>query len=268
MSKNVEINYFNGSTYEVLYPKTTAAQASAAERNFLQKGVFGVSATSSSDWIEVGRQIMNASYISARTTFSISGVNGGHAGILTFSLRTGSTASKLEAGTSNLYWLSLNDNSLADIFAITEEGNYAVLYLKLSGSYQCYHIGILDYAFGSYEFTDPTDSRLFKIKSNYNLNGNHKSSITATLNSVWNPSAPYSLIKDMSSLAYNTLATSDTLLIGDVSATQAKKVTVDEFTRYCPTTTSARTRPIQISTTDLTPKTSNLATGQVYLVCE
>lgn len=267
MSKNIEMNYFNGSTYEVIYPKTTAVQASAADRNFLQKGVFGVSATASSEWIEVGRQIINAAYISGRTTFSISGINGRHAGILTFSLRTDSTASKLSAS-SNLYWLSLNDNSLADLFAITVEGSYAVLYLKLNGSYQCYHIGILDYAFGSYEFTDPTDSRLFKIKSNYDLQGNHKSSITATLNSVWNPSAPYSLINDMSSLAYNTLATNDTLLIGDVSATRAKKVTVDEFTRYCPITTSARTRPIQISTTDLTPSSSNLATGQVYLVYE
>ena len=267
MAKNIEMNYFNGSTYEALYPKTTARQASAADRNFLQKGVFGVSATSSSEWIEVGRQIMNASYISSRTTFSISGVNRRHAGILTFSLKTGATASKID-GASNLYWLSLNDNTLTDIFAITEEGSYAVLYLKLSGSYQCYHIGILDYAFGSNEFTDPTDSRLFKIKSNYDLKGNHKSSITPSLTSTWNPSAPYSLINDMSSLAYNTLATKDTLLIGDVSATQAKKVTVDEFTRYCPTTTHARTRPIQISTSDLTPKTSNLATGQVYLVYE
>lgn len=163
MSKNVEINYFNGSTYEVLYPKTTAAQASAAERNFLQKGVFGVSATASSDWIEVGRQIMNVAYSSARTTFSISGVNGRHAGILTFSLRTGSTASKLEAGTSNILNSSLNlayDNSVALDLTTNDFKNYVFVVIEVN----CKTISNIDCSLR----TGATDTGADKVVYMYN----------------------------------------------------------------------------------------------------
>lgn len=268
MSKNIEMNYFNGSTYEVLYPKTTAVQASAADRNYLELSRYGTNSIGYTGWIEVGRiRIVTTSRSAQSIVFLVLGNQNTKNGILSLLIRIDPEAT-ISATLSSLEWLSVSDKDLVNKFALASEDGYAVLYAKVTSSWDFFHVGILGQAFDTNEFIDPSDSRLFKLASNYGLEGNHKSSITPILNSTWNPSAPYSLINDMSSLAYNTLATSDTLLIGDVSATQAKKVTVDEFTRYCPTTTSARTRPIQISTTDLTPKTSNLATGQVYLVYE
>ena len=73
---------------------------------------------------------------------------------------------------------------MKDIFAVEMDGEYAVLYLKIFGSYQCYHIGMLDYGVNSTEFVSPTDPEVFQFETNWMLQGNHKASITAALTST------------------------------------------------------------------------------------
>ena len=153
----------------------------AADRNFTQSVVVGIGSTGSTDWLEVGRVNINTTYKSLRVLFSVCGVNGRGSGILSFSLRVDGTANVI-GGSSRLYWLTLDDASLENAFAIEQDGDYAVLYQKFNGTYQMFHIGILDYGLGD-RWTDPTSQNLFKLANNYNLEGNHKSSINAVLTS-------------------------------------------------------------------------------------
>lgn len=158
------------------------ADIGAADRNFRQSAVFGTSSAAYHGWIEVGRVLTNTAYRSLRTIFLVNGVNGRGSGILSFSMRTDGTPNVL-GGASKLYWLTLDDPAMEELFAVEQDGDYAVLYLKLTGTYQCYHIDILGYGWSNEEFTDPTDSDLFKMTSNYNATGNRKDEITAKLTS-------------------------------------------------------------------------------------
>ena len=158
----------------------TAEQAGAAERNFLQETVFGLGSTSYNGWLEIGRTPINSTYRSLRVVFLVMGSNGTGSGVLSLAIRVGSTAGSLENNetTNSLKWLTLDRADLADKFAITQEDGYAVLYFQIDGTWKLYHIGILGQAFGSEPFTDPASSDLFKLSDNYNLEGNHKGSIT------------------------------------------------------------------------------------------
>ena len=162
----------------------TAEQAGAAPLNFTRSHLFGTSSESSSDWIEIGRCKLSGTYQSRRFLFSVCGLNGRGSGILSLSLRVDGTAGKLSAANSYLRWLTLDLAAMKDIFAVEMDGEYAVLYLKIFGSYQCYHIGMLDYGVNSTEFVSPTDPEVFQFETNWMLQGNHKASITAALTST------------------------------------------------------------------------------------
>ena len=157
-----------------------AADVGAANRNFLQETVFGLGSTSYNGWLEIGRTPINSTYRSLRVVFLVIGSNGTGSGVLSLAIRVGSTAGSLENSetTNNLKWLTLDRADLADKFAIAQEDGYAVLYFQIDGAWRLYHIGILGQAFGSEPFTDPASSDLFKLSDNYNLEGNHKDSIT------------------------------------------------------------------------------------------
>ena len=154
----------------------------AADRNFLQQIVAGTGSAAYHGWIEVGRIKIDASYTSVRTIFSVCGVNGRGSGILSFSLRVDGTANVV-GPTSRLYWLTLDTSDLLNSFAIEQDGDYAVLYLELTGTYQSFHIGILDYGFSSDRWHDPSFDRLFKLTNNMNGEGNRKDTINAVLTS-------------------------------------------------------------------------------------
>ena len=158
----------------------TAEQAGAAERNFLQETVFGLGSTSYNGWLEIGRAPINSTYRSLRVVFLVMGANGTGSGVLSLAIRVGSTAGSLENNetANSLQWLTLDRANIADKFAIAQEDGYAVLYFQIDGTWKPYHIGILGQAFGSEPFTDPASSDLFKLSDNYNLEGNHKDSIT------------------------------------------------------------------------------------------
>ena len=162
----------------------TAEQAGAAPLNFTRSHLFGTSSESSSDWIEIGRCKLSGTYQSRRFLFSVCGLSGRGSGILSLSLRVDGTAGKLSAANSYLRWLTLDLAAMKDIFAVEMDGEYAVLYLKIFGSYQCYHIGMLDYGVNSTEFVSPTAPEVFQFETNWMLQGNHKASITAALTST------------------------------------------------------------------------------------
>lgn len=157
-----------------------AADVGAANRNFLQETVFGLGSTSYNGWLEIGRTPINSTYRSLRVVFLVMGSNGTGSGVLSLAIRVGSTAGSLENSetTNSLKWLTLDMANLADKFAIAQEDGYAVLYFQIDDAWRLYHIGILGQAFGSEPFTDPASSDLFKLSDNYNLEGNHKDSIT------------------------------------------------------------------------------------------
>ena len=157
-----------------------AEDVGAANRNFLQETVFGLGSTSYNGWLEIGRTPINSTYRSLRVVFLVMGSNGTGSGVLSLAIRVGSTAGSLENSetTNSLKWLTLDRADLADKFAIAQEDGYAVLYFQIDDAWRLYHIGILGQAFGSEPFTDPASSDLFKLSDNYNLEGNHKDSIT------------------------------------------------------------------------------------------
>lgn len=161
-----------------------AGDVGAAPLNFTRSHLFGTSSESSSDWIEIGRCKLSGTYQSRRFLFSVCGLNGRGSGILSLSLRVDGTAGKLSAANSYLRWLTLDLAEMKDIFAVEMDEEYAVLYLKIFGSYQCYHIGMLDYGVNSTEFVSPTDPDVFQFETNWMLQGNHKASITAALTST------------------------------------------------------------------------------------
>lgn len=160
----------------------TAKQAGAAERNFLQQIVAGTSSAAYHGWIEVGRIKIDTAYTSVRTIFSVCGVNGRGSGILSFSLRVDGTVNVV-GPTSRLYWLTLDTPDLLNSFAIEQDGDYAVLYLKLTGTYQCFHIGILACGVNSAPFVGAEDPKSFKLANNYNGAGNRKDAIDPVLTS-------------------------------------------------------------------------------------
>ena len=159
-----------------------AADVGAADRNFLQQIVAGTGSAAYHGWIEVGRIKIDTSYTSVRTIFSVCGVNGRGSGILSFSFRVDGTANVI-GPSSSLYWLTLDTPDLLNSFAIEQDGDYAVLYLELTGMYQSFHIGILDYGFSSDRWQDPSFDRLFKLTNNMNGEGNRKETINAVLTS-------------------------------------------------------------------------------------
>lgn len=160
----------------------TAKQAGAAERNFLQQIVAGTSSAAYHGWIEVGRIKTDTVHTSVRTIFSVCGINGRGSGILSFSLRVDGTVNVV-GPTSRLYWLTLDTPDLLNSFAIEQDGDYAVLYLKLTGAHQCFHIGILACGVNSAPFVGAEDPKSFKLANNYNGAGNRKDAIDPVLTS-------------------------------------------------------------------------------------
>lgn len=160
-----------------------AADVGAAERNFLELSRYGTSSIGYTGWIEVGRiRIVTSSMSTQSIVFLVLGNQDTRNGILSLLIRI-SPAETISATLSNLEWLSVSDEDMVNKFALASEDGYAVLYAKVTSTWDFFHVGILGQTFDTNEFVDPTDSRLFKLTSNYALEGNHKDSITPILTS-------------------------------------------------------------------------------------
>lgn len=134
-------------------------------------------------WIEVGRiRIVTTSNSTQSIVFLVLGNQNTKNGILSLLIRIEPKAT-ISATLSNLEWLSVSDEDLVNKFALASEDGYAVLYAKVTSTWDFFHVGILGQAFDTNEFMDPSDSRLFKLTSNWNLEGNHKGTINPILTS-------------------------------------------------------------------------------------
>lgn len=160
-----------------------AADVGAAERNFLELSRYGTHSTGYTGWIEVGRiPIVTTSNSTQSIVFLVLGNQNTKNGILSLLIRIEPKAT-ISATLSNLEWLSVSDEDLVNKFALASEDGYAVLYAKVTSTWDFFHVGILGQAFDTNEFMDPSDSRLFKLTSNWNLEGNHKETINPILTS-------------------------------------------------------------------------------------
>lgn len=160
-----------------------AADVGAANRNFLELSRYGTNSTGYTGWIEVGKiPIVTSSNSTQSIVFLVLGNQSTKNGVLSLLIRIEPKAT-ISATLSNLEWLSVSDADLVDKFALASEEGYAVLYAKVTRSWDFFHVGILGQAFDTNEFMDPSDSRLFKLTSNWNLEGNHKGTINPILTS-------------------------------------------------------------------------------------
>ena len=160
-----------------------AADVGAANRNFLELSRYGTATTSYTGWIEVGRiHIVNSSRSTQSIVFLVLGNQNTKNGILSLVVRE-DPAGTVSNTLSSLKWLSVSCEDMVDNFAITSEDGDCVLYAKVSSTWDFFHVGILGQAFDTNEFMDPSDSRLFKLTSNWSLEGNHKETINPILTS-------------------------------------------------------------------------------------
>lgn len=160
-----------------------AADVGAAERNYLDLARYGTDDTGYTGWIEVGRiHIVMNSRSTQSITFLVLGNQNSRNGILSLVVRN-DPAGAISNTLSSLEWLSVSYEGMVDRFAITSEDGDCVLYAKVSSAWDFFHVGILGQAFDTNEFMDPSDSRLFKLTSNWKLEGNHKGTINPILTS-------------------------------------------------------------------------------------
>lgn len=164
----------------------SAKDVGAAERNVLEISRFGTSSTAYTGWIEVGRFPLSTTYGPNRTTiFLVLGSQKNQDGILSLFTRE-EPLGTIHSTISKLEWLSVRDERMVDKFALASEDGYGILYAKVSGTFDYFHMGIIAQTYDTNYFLDPTDSRAFKLTSNYGLEGNYKESITPVLISAQN----------------------------------------------------------------------------------